>query len=168
LFWFFDIEEKINIVFNSTFPRRSPNRHFISLRAHEFNKHNLQHRIKSKISKTMYNHECRELHYNLHFMHCINIHNTVRLQVQLTEQMHYCKLPPTAPPILYGSFSPNRTPLKYSQIARNDKVYRQLHQLVLKTRKLVTSGHNSIYLQCIQSQRTLSPTNPFCLRIQVL
>lgn len=66
--------------------------------------------------------------------------------------MHYCKLPPTAPSILYGSFSSKRTLLKYSQTARNDKVYRQLHQLVLKIRKLVsTSGHNPTYLQCLQS-----------------
>ena len=39
------------------------------------------------------------------------------------------------------------------QISRNDKVYRQLHQFVLKNRKLVaTFSHNPSYIKRIQSQ----------------
>ena len=102
----------------------------------------------------MYNHECMQQHYNLHFMYYIKNIKTVWLQIKLTEQIHYCKLPPTAPSILHGSFSPNRTPLKYSKISRNDEVYRQLHKAVLKTTELATSiCHNPLPFQRTQSRR---------------
>jgi len=150
LFWFFDIEEKVNFVFNSTFPPTA-------LRTHVFNKHNLQYR-----NKTMYNHESRKIHYILRSMHYINIHNNSTV-IGTTNRTNNSLLPAatnsTSNPIRI-IFSEQAT--SQIQISRNDKFYRQLHQLVLKNRKLVaTSSHNLSYIQRIQSRQTLSPTRPY-------
>jgi hypothetical protein len=107
----------------------------------------------------MYYHDSRKLNCNLRSMHYINIRNnsTVTSTTNRTNSLLQAATNSTINPIRI-IFSEKDT----SQILKchvNDKVYRQLHQLVLKIRKLVaTSSHNPIYIQRKQSRRTLSST----------
>ena len=109
----------------------------------------------------MYNHDSGKLNYNLRPMHYINIHNnsTVTGTTNRTNSLLQAATNSTINPtrIIFSEQDTSQI-----QISGSDKVYRQLHQLVLKTRKIVaTSSHNPIYIQRIQSQPALSPTQPY-------